>query len=122
MLFTDSAYQFAFSLASSAILIPYAFSAFYQFKYTLQYDRKSNLQMAIGIIASIYAVWLIYAAGVDYLLLTMLLYVPGLFVYWIVQRNKGIKFITRDYILMGFIVIFAILGLIRLFSGAVSVF
>ena len=28
MLFTDSAYQFAFSLASSAILIPYMFSAF----------------------------------------------------------------------------------------------
>lgn len=122
MLFTESAYQFAFSLASSAILIPYAFSAFYQFKYTLQYDRQSNLQMTIGIVASIYAIWLIYAAGVDYLLLTMLLYVPGLFVYWVVQRNKGIKLITRDYILMGFIVIFAILGLIRLFSGAVSVF
>ena len=28
MLFTDSAYQFAFSLASSAILIPYTLSAF----------------------------------------------------------------------------------------------
>ena len=122
MLFTDSAYQFAFSLASSAILVPYAFSAFYQFKYTLQQDRNSTVQMAVGIIASIYAIWLIYAAGVDYLLLTMLLYVPGLFVYMFVQKNNGIKLITRDYVLMGFIVIFAILGLIRLFSGAVSVF
>ena len=87
MLFTESAYQFAFSLASSAILIPYAFSAFYQLKYTIQEDRKAHVQLVIGIISSIYAIWLIYAAGVDYLLLTMLLYIPGLFVYHRVQKQ-----------------------------------
>ena len=86
MLFTDSAYQFAFSLASSAILIPYMFSAFYQLKYTIEHKGHATVkQWAIGI-ASIYAIWLVYAAGIDYLLLTMLLYIPGLFVYRFVQR------------------------------------
>ena len=36
---SDQAYNFAFSLASSAILIPYAFSAFYQLKHSLNSEE-----------------------------------------------------------------------------------
>ncbi|MDI1796737.1 amino acid permease, partial [Staphylococcus aureus] len=49
MLFTQSAYQFAFSLASSAILYPYMFSAFYQVKYTLEHRQQATTkQWTIG--------------------------------------------------------------------------
>ncbi|WP_053036546.1 arginine-ornithine antiporter [Staphylococcus haemolyticus] len=123
MLFTDSAYQFAFSLASSAILIPYMFSAFYQLKYTIEHKGHATVkQWAIGIIASIYAIWLVYAAGIDYLLLTMLLYIPGLFVYRFVQRNNHKPLTKGDYILFAVIIILAIIGVIRLAMGSVSVF
>ena len=78
MLFTKSAYHFAFSLAASAILYPYMFSAFYQ-EYTIEHKLTATpKQWIIGILASIYAIWLVYASGIDYLLLTMLLYIPGL--------------------------------------------
>lgn len=123
MLFTDSAYQFAFSLASSAILIPYMFSAFYQLKYTIEHKGHATVkQWAIGIIASIYAIWLVYAAGIDYLLLTMLLYIPGLFVYRFVQRNNHKPLTKGDYILFAVIIILAIISIIRLAMGSVSVF
>ena len=123
MLFTDSAYQFASSLASSAILIPYMFSAFYQLKYTIEHKGHATVkQWAIGIIASIYAIWLVYAAGIDYLLLTMLLYIPGLFVYRFVQRNNHKPLTKGDYILFAVIIILAIIGIIRLAMGSVSVF
>ena len=123
MLFTDSACQFAFSLASSAILIPYMFSAFYQLKYTIEHKGHATVkQWAIGIIASIYAIWLVYAAGIDYLLLTMLLYIPGLFVYRFVQRNNHKPLTKGDYILFAVIIILAIIGIIRLAMGSVSVF
>ncbi|GEQ07910.1 arginine-ornithine antiporter [Staphylococcus haemolyticus] len=123
MLFTDSAYQFAFSLASSAILIPYMFSAFYQLKYTIEHKGHATVkQWAIGIIASIYAIWLVYAAGIDYLLLTMLLYIPGLFVYRFVQRNNHKPLTKGDYILFAVIIILAIIGITRLAMGSVSVF
>ncbi|MBF2758409.1 MULTISPECIES: arginine-ornithine antiporter [unclassified Staphylococcus] len=123
MLFTDSAYQFAFSLASSAILIPYMFSAFYQLKYTIEHKGHATVkQWTIGIIASIYAIWLVYAAGIDYLLLTMLLYIPGLFVYRFVQRNNHKPLTKGDYILFAVIIILAIIGIIRLAMGSVSVF
>lgn len=122
-LWTQSAYQFAFSLASSAILIPYLLSAFYQVKYTIQtHDRATTKQWVIGIIASIYTIWLVYAAGMDYLLLTMLLYVPGLIVYSVVQKNRHIKLKTRDYICFGLILLFALIGIVRLLSGAIHVF
>lgn len=123
MLFTDSAYQFAFSLASSAILIPYMFSAFYQLKYTIEHKGHATVkQWAIGIIASIYAIWLVYAAGIDYLLLTMLLYIPGLFVYRFVQRNNHKPLTKGDYILFTVIIILAIIGITRIAMGSVSVF
>ncbi|MCE4987561.1 arginine-ornithine antiporter [Staphylococcus haemolyticus] len=123
MLFTDSAYQFAFSLASSAILIPYMFSAFYQLKYTIEHKGHATVkQWAIGIIASIYAIWLVYAAGIDYLLLTMLLYIPGLFVYRFVQHNNHKPLTKGDYILFAVIIILAIIGITRLAMGSVSVF
>ncbi|MCU7258053.1 hypothetical protein NYR20_30965, partial [Pseudomonas aeruginosa] len=123
MLFTESAYQFAFSLASSAILIPYMFSAFYQVKYTyLTKERATTKQWVIGIISSVYVIWLVYAAGIDYLLLTMLLYIPGLFVYQTVQKNNRKPLSKVDYIFFVLITILAIIGIFRLITGAVNVF
>ena len=88
MLFTKSAYHFAFSLAASAILYPYMFSAFYQAKYTIEHKLTATpKQWIIGILASIYAIWLVYASGIDYLLLTMLLYIPGIIVYILLFRK-----------------------------------
>ncbi|HEC2228614.1 TPA: arginine-ornithine antiporter [Staphylococcus delphini] len=123
MLFTQSAYQFAFSLASSAILIPYTLSAFYQVTYTVQTkQRATTRQWLIGIIASIYTIWLVYAAGLDYLLLTMLLYVPGLVVYTIVQKNNQKPLKQIDYIFYMLILLLAIIGIVRLLTGAIDVF
>ncbi|ODB72257.1 hypothetical protein A9N02_03805 [Staphylococcus sp. AOAB] len=99
------------------------FSAFYQVKYTyLTKDRATTKQWVIGIISSIYAIWLIYAAGIDYLLLTMLLYIPGLFVYQTVQKNNKKPLTKLDYIFFVLITILAIIGIIRLITGAVDVF
>lgn len=123
-LVSDRAYTFAFSLASSAILIPYAFSAFYQLKYSMQSqegDRSRNL--FIGLIASLYAIWLVYAAGIDYLLLTMLLYAPGIVIFRSVQREDGNKqrFSRVEIIYALIILVLAIYALIRLISGGIEI-
>ena len=114
MLFTKSAYHFAFSLAASAILYPYMFSAFYQVKYTIEHKLTATpKQWIIGILASIYAIWLVYASGIDYLLLTMLLYIPGIIVYVVVQKNNQKRLTQFDYIFFSLIVILALIGLLR---------
>ncbi|KRL19163.1 arginine-ornithine antiporter [Lentilactobacillus kisonensis] len=90
-LITVQAYSFFYSIASAAILIPYAFSAFYQLKYSVQSDhgkgRTGNI--IIGIISSIYACWLLFAAGANFLLLMSLLFAAGIPVFWILQKRDN---------------------------------
>ncbi|RHB49025.1 arginine-ornithine antiporter [Exiguobacterium sp. AM39-5BH] len=127
-LFSDAAYNFAFSLASSAILIPYAFSAFYQVKVAkngIGYNagERRTRDILIGAVASIYGIWLIYAAGIDYLLLTTLLYAPGTLLYIKAQRENGIKTLTKtEWIVAGMLTALAILAVVRIISGNISVF
>lgn len=121
LIFTDKAYNFAFSLASSAILIPYAFSAFYQVKYSAKH-KLGGKQLFIGIIASIYSVWLVYAAGLEYLLLTMILYFPGIMVYQKVQKANNKPITSTDKMLFVGLTILAIIGVYFMVSGKITVF
>ena len=90
-LITASAYNFFYSIASAAILIPYAFSAFYQLKYSVTLDHGKGRvgNIIIGVISSIYACWLLFAAGTNYLLLMSLLFAAGIPVYWILQKKDN---------------------------------
>lgn len=45
----------------------------------------------IGIFNAVYAVWMVFAAGISVMLATVLLYVPGIFVYAKGQKEKGLK-------------------------------
>ncbi|WP_419892857.1 arginine-ornithine antiporter [Macrococcoides caseolyticum] len=121
LIFTDKAYNFAFSLASSAILIPYAFSAFYQVKYALTH-HQSGKQLFIGIVASVYAVWLVYAAGLEYLLLTMILYFPGIIVYQQVQKSNNKPINNLDKGLFIGLTLLTIAGIYFIFTGKITVF
>ncbi|PQD95230.1 arginine-ornithine antiporter [Pradoshia eiseniae] len=123
-LVSEQAYNFAFSLASSAILIPYAFTAFYQLKYSIQdkaADRAKNL--FVGIVASVYAIWMVYAAGVGYLLLTMLLYAPGIAIYYLVQKEANVKqvFTKTDLAISAALIVFAVAAIYGLVTGAITI-
>ena len=92
------AYSFMYSLATSTILIPYAFTALYQLKYSLKEKAGTpgrGVNILIGLAALAYAVWLLYAAGFEYLLLTVLLYGPGLLVYVLMGLKKPTKILTK---------------------------
>lgn len=121
LLFTDKAYKFAFSLSSSAILLPYAFSAFYQLKYSKQ-NKAPVKQLIIGGIASVYSVWLVYAAGVEYLLMTMMLFFPGIFVYRFVQKKHDRVVSNIDKAIFVSLCIFTAIGIYYLASGRSTIF
>ncbi|MEC1447840.1 arginine-ornithine antiporter [Bacillus haynesii] len=122
-LISDAAYQFAFSLASSAILIPYLFSGLYQLKYSwLHKEPNRGKNLIIGIIASIYGVWLVYAAGLDYLLLTMILYAPGILVFRAVRKGKeGPVFNKAELLIAAAILLLTVIAVIRLAAGSISI-
>lgn len=82
-LFSAGTYTSLIYLASSMILVPYLWSAAYAVLLSGRgetYEHASaerTKDLLIGGIALCYAVWLLYAGGVKYLLLSALLYAPG---------------------------------------------
>ena len=86
---TPKAYNTFFSMASSAMLIPYTCSAFYQFKYTLMDDRYSIKNWVIGILASVYTMWLICSDGWHYLALISVIFAMGVPAYCYLQRHDN---------------------------------
>lgn len=85
-----NAYQFIYSLATAIVLIPYLLSALYQIKLTaISSDQTSHrgFNLTIGVIASLYLLWVLYASGLKYLLLTVLIFGPGTLVYIYLQRH-----------------------------------
>jgi arginine:ornithine antiporter/lysine permease len=66
-------------------------------------------------------VWLVYAAGLQYLLMASLLFVPGLVVYAIACRQRGVRpFAGSDLMVALAIVGLAILALYLIVTGIIS--
>ncbi len=86
-LYSSATYLALISLATSMILLPYLFSGLYALKLTWQgqtYAGHRALQlrdMAIASVATLYCLWLLYAAGPKYILLSALLYAPGSLIF-----------------------------------------
>lgn len=94
-LLSNATYLALISLATSMILVPYLFSAIYAALiawrsegYTSN-DSARIRDLCVGVLASIYCGWLLYAAGLKYLLLAALLYAPGVVLYAMAKREKG---------------------------------
>src|SRR5262249_45249027 len=99
-LFASSTYQFLFSIASVAILPPYVFSGGYALK--LAFTRESyagdawqqKRDILIGGLATLYGIWLCYAADLKYLLLATILFAPGSLIYMRARREREERMFT----------------------------
>lgn len=83
----DATFQAIYALSTSAIMVPYVFSAFYYLKVVMRgedriYENdKRTFPWIIAILGAIYGVWLLYASGLTYILVMTLLYAPGTLMY-----------------------------------------
>ncbi|SCW79328.1 MULTISPECIES: arginine-ornithine antiporter [unclassified Pseudomonas] len=100
-LFSAGTYTSLIYLASSMILVPYLWSAAYAVLLCARgetYEQGSARRMkdlCIGSVALCYAVWLLYAGGVKYLLLSALLYAPGVILFAQAKREQGQPLFTH---------------------------
>ncbi|EKT4457025.1 arginine-ornithine antiporter [Pseudomonas putida] len=123
-LFSSSTYLSLIYLATSMILVPYLWSAAYAFLLALRSEtyeqalaeRKKDL--IIGGIALLYAVWLLYAGGVKYLLLSALLYAPGAILFAKAKREVGKPVFTNvEKLIFAAVVIGALVAAYGLYDG-----
>lgn len=124
-LFTDKAYNFAYSLCTAAILICYLFVTLYQVKFSYQHlnEQGAKKQLVIGIIGSIFQMWAIFASGIFFTLLCFTAYIPGIYFFISARKEAGQKtlFSRKEIIATIFIVIGSLIALTLLFTGQVKV-
>lgn len=122
--FQEAGYLAMLSLATSMILIPYFFSGGYAFIVALKEKSIAGREkdLFVGAVASIYGIWLIYAAGLQYLLLSMILYAPGIILYAWARREQNKKIFTPVELIFAIaIVIAAIYAITQLISGDLTI-
>jgi arginine:ornithine antiporter/lysine permease len=126
-LFANSSYQFLYTIASVAILPPYVFSGAYALKLALTgetYETNSSgraRDIAVGGIATVYGVWLCYAAKLNDLLLATILFAPATIVYMIARKEHGERaFTATEAVIAVAVTAAALFAIYQLITGGIA--
>ncbi len=127
LLFAANALDFMLDLTAALSLIPYLLAAAYALKLTATRetygDGKSLVpDMVVAALATVYTLFLLYAAGMDKLLLSCILYAPAAALYFKARRERGLRvFRPAEAVLFGVIVLGAVAGVVSLATGAIEI-
>jgi arginine:ornithine antiporter/lysine permease len=98
--FRASSYHFLYTIASVAILPPYVFSGAYALKLALTgetYETGRSRRvpdLVTGAVATLYGLWLCYAAKLSELLLATILFAPATLIYMFARRERRERMFT----------------------------
>lgn len=111
-LFSEASYLALISLSTAMILLPYLFSAAYGLSLAWRGEGASEARhrsdVPVAAVAALYCVWLLYAAGFKYLLLSALLYAPGVLLYaWAKRQHQQRMFTVWEWALLAALVALA---------------
>lgn len=119
LIFTDQAYNFAYSLCTAAIVVCYTLVGAYQLKLGLQ--QKSMRVILPGLITVIFEVTAITLSGLQYLWLCTIAYVLGFALYLRARKENHQVVAKSEWVMMGIIVVIAVLAVIFLATGKLVV-
>ncbi len=94
-LFSASTYTSLVLLGASMALVPYLFSAAYGVQVAWRGEGYADpaaprrRDLVVALLATAYAVWLVYAGGLAQVLLSALLYAPGMLLFALAKRQHG---------------------------------
>lgn len=83
---TGNTYEALLLISTSMILIPYLLVGMFLLKSSIMKQLEVKYWV-IGLLSTAYSVWIVYAAGVKYLLFSVLLYLPGVLLFLYSQRK-----------------------------------
>lgn len=123
------AFSLMLNLTSAMSLIPFLLVAAYGWQITRRGegyggatgDRSRDLVLAV--LATIYTVFLLYAGGVKFIVLSAVLYAPGSLLYFWARREQGKKVFNRpsDGVLLALAVIGLLVGIWWIATGYIEI-
>lgn len=129
--FNASTYQIFYTISASMIMFPYLLSAMYYLKISLSkdgFDRANQSQVfaarLFGVVGTIYGIWLIYASGLVGVLISAILYAPGLIVYVKGKRERNEPYLNnmKDIVLAVIIVALMVISIVMIANGSIKPF
>lgn len=127
-LWSEDAFTFTLKLCSALNLVPYMLAAAYALKLgiTRETYRENpagrRKQTLIAGIATFYTVFLLFGAGIKFLLLSFIIYVPGTILFFKARREQGKRvFTVPELALFVIAVIGAIVGVVGLATGRITI-
>ena len=130
-LVAEKAYELFVAMGSSMIMVPYLLSAVYYMKLSMGKERslvasRTNITGAriFAFLGTVYGIWMLYAGGLDFFLLTAILYVPAIPVFYIGQKEKGYEraFRHHEKAIAVCIIALALLAVYLMSTGAINPF
>lgn len=124
-LVSKASYLALISLSTAMILIPYLFSAIYGLSLAWRGEGEKSAQKPgdtpVAALAAVYCLWLLYAAGFKYLLLSALLYAPGAALYLLAKKQRKERaFSGRERVILVLLLLLALVSAYLLATGRLS--
>jgi arginine:ornithine antiporter/lysine permease len=127
-LFSADAFTFMLKLCSSLSLIPYLLAAAYALKlgargetYDMQPQNRNKELFAAGL-ATFYTVFLVFSAGLDFLLLSLVIYTPGTILFVMSRREQSRRlFSPAELVILVIAVAGFVTGVVALATGAITI-
>ena len=75
----------------------------------------------LAVLAVLFAAYLLYAAGVKYLLPAAIVYAPGAVLFFVAQREHGRRVLNRgEAVMFAVLTVAAVVGLVLLLTGTMT--
>lgn len=123
VLFAQNAFDAALELTSALALIPFFLSAAFALKLAVQDGRRGRLGDGIvAVLATLYTLYLLWAAGATYLLLCLVIIVPGTILFVIGRRQQRARVFTPlEAVLFALATIGAVVAVVLIAQGIIAV-
>ncbi|WP_307722639.1 MULTISPECIES: basic amino acid/polyamine antiporter [Cellulomonas] len=117
---SERAFDFALELTGALVLIPYLLAAAYGVR-LLRRDRSPRGQLVVATLATLYTAWLLFAAGIDHLLVVFVVYAPASVLFVLTRGEQGRRwFSPRERVVLAVSLLGAAAGLVALFTGLIA--
>ena len=119
LLFTTEAYQFAYSLASAAILFSYLFVGLYQMKYS--YKAKEWGQFFVGVVAALFQFACMLLSGWQQILLVSISFIPGFIIYYQSVKENKRTMSMGEKCLMAVVLVLSVVAIYLVSNGTITI-
>ncbi|SCF92048.1 basic amino acid/polyamine antiporter [Streptomyces sp. Ncost-T10-10d] len=123
-MFSDDAFNFALDLTSALSLIPFFLAAAFAVKIAFRPGREGTVgdstrrELVTAAIATLYTAFLLYAAGLKFVLISFILYAPATLLFIKARREQNRRlFSPAEAVICAVSVVGAIVGVTALATG-----